>query len=87
MEAPAQAPQYLASPSGSFVVFTLGEVPIDAVALVRSRSSEQPATVHLTAGSLMVFNHGLSTGRYLVDLQVRWRTSDARWRFGLNVTG
>ena len=29
---------------------------------------------------------GLSPGRYLVDLVVRWRTSEARWRFGLKVS-
>ena len=87
MEPAAQTPDYLSSPGGAFVVFTINDVPVEAVALVRARASEQPATVRLSPGSLMVFDHGLGTGRYLVDLVVKWRTSEARWRFGLNVTG
>lgn len=85
--APA-TPAFLAVPSGSgFVLFTIGETPIDARAEVRTRPSERPATVTLEPGSLMVFDHGLGQGRFLVDLFVRWRSSEARWRFGVNVRG
>lgn len=80
------APDYLKAPTGAFVVFTLGEVPQRAVAEIRVRSSEKPATVTLNPSTLMVFNHGLVEGKYLVDLFVTWRTSEARWRFGLTIT-
>lgn len=82
----AAAPDYLSAPSGAFVVFTLGETPQTAVAEVRATASEDPGTVTLSPSTLMVFDHGLGQGRYLVDLLVRWKTSEARWRFGLRVT-
>jgi hypothetical protein len=79
-------PAFLAVPSGSgFVLFTIGETPLDARAEVRTKPSERPSTVTLEPGSLMVFDHGLGQGRFLVDLFVRWRSSEARWRFGLSV--
>jgi len=87
MEPAAHSPDYLSAPGGSFVVFTISEAPVEASAQVRVTSGEQPALVRLSPGSLMVFNHGLGEGRYLVDLIVRWKASEARWRFGLNVTG
>jgi hypothetical protein len=77
---------YLTAPTGAFVVFSLGETPVEAVAEVRVRTGEQPGVVRLNPNTLMVFNHGLGRGKYLVDLVVRWRGSDARWRFGLSVT-
>ena len=83
---PAAAPDYLNAPGGAFVVFTLGETPQAAVAEIRASASEKPATVSLSPSTLMVFDHGLGQGRYLVDLFVRWRSSEARWRFGLRVT-
>ena len=73
-------------PSGAFVLFTLGEIPQAAVAEVRVRSNEKPGTVTLSPSTTMVFNYGLGEGKYLVDLYVRWKASEARWRFGLNVT-
>ena len=79
-------PTYLKVPSGAFVLFTLGEIPQAAVAEVRVRSNEKPGTVTLNPSTTMVFNYGLGEGKYLVDLYVRWKTSEARWRFGLNVT-
>jgi len=85
-ESAAQTPTYLVVPSGSaFVLFTVGESPLDARAEVRVRPSERPSTVNLEPHSLMVFNLGLGPGRYLVDLFVRWRSSEARWRFGLSL--
>jgi hypothetical protein len=85
-ETAARTPTFLVVPSGSaFVLFTIGETPLDARAEVRVRPSERPSTVKLEPGSLMVFNLGLGPGRYLVDLFVRWRSSEARWRFGLNL--
>jgi hypothetical protein len=81
-----RTPPFLTVPTRAFVVFTIGEAPLDAVAEVRTKPSEKPATVQLKPGTLMYFDHGLTTGRYLVDLFVRWRSSEARWRFGLNVT-
>jgi len=84
-ESDPHTPTYLPGAAGTFVLFTIGETPLDARAEVRGRPSERPATVTLTPGSLMVFNHGLLQGRYLVDLFVRWKGSEARWRFGLNV--
>ena len=80
------APDYLSAPSGAFVVFTLGETPQTAVAEVRATASDEPGTVKLSPSTLMVFDHGLGQGRYLVDLLVRWKASEARWRFGLRVT-
>ncbi len=80
------APTYLKAPAGAFVVFTLGEVPVTALAEVRVKEGEKPGTVSLSPSTLMVFNHGLGQGTYLVDLFVRWQTSEARWRFGLRVT-
>ena len=80
------APDYLRAPAGAFVVFTLGETPQSAVAEIRAAASEDPGTVALTPSTLMVFDHGLGQGRYLVDLFVRWKSSEARWRFGLRVT-
>lgn len=85
VSAPA-APDYLSAPAGAFVVFTLGETPQSAVAEVRTTSNEEPGTVTLSPSTLMVFNHGLGEGRYLVDLFVKWKSSEARWRFGLKVT-
>ena len=79
-------PTYLKVPSGAFVLFTLGEIPQTAVAEVRVHSNEKPGTVTLNPSTTMVFNYGLGEGKYLVDLYVRWKTSEARWRFGLNVT-
>jgi len=79
-------PAYLAVSAGtSFVLFTIGESPLEARAEVRVRPSERPSSTKLGPGSLMAFNLGLGQGRYLVDLFVRWRSSEARWRFGLNV--
>jgi hypothetical protein len=87
-ESDPRTPIFLAVPSGSsFVLFAVGETPLEARAEVRVRPSERPATVKLEPGSLMVFNHGLVNGRYLVDLFVRWRSEEARWRFGLNLNG
>jgi hypothetical protein len=80
------APDYLKAPSGAFVLFTLGESPQTAVAEVRVKEGEKPGIVTLNPSTTMVFNHGLGQGRYLVDLFVRWRSSEARWRFGLTVT-
>ncbi|MGH2785812.1 MAG: hypothetical protein ACRDJ1_11160 [Actinomycetota bacterium] len=80
------APDYLNAPTGAFVVFTLGETPQTAVAEIRATASEDPGTVTLNPSTLMVFDHGLGQGRYLVDLLVRWKSSEARWRFGLKVT-
>lgn len=79
-------PTYLKVPSGAFVLFTLGEIPQSAVAEVRVRSDESPGTVTLSPSTTMVFDYGVGQGKYLVDLYVRWKTSEARWRFGLNVT-
>ncbi len=84
-ESAPRTPAFLVAPAGSFVLFTIGDSPVDARAEVRVRPSERPATIELAPGTLMVFNHGLAGGRYLVDLLVRWRSSEARWRFGLNV--
>lgn len=84
-EAAAAKLDFLSAPTGAFVLFTLGESPLEAIAEVRGRSTEKPGVVTLSPSSLMVFNHGLGQGRYLVDLLVRWRTSEARWRFGLEV--
>lgn len=87
LEPPEVRPKrYLEAPEGGFVVFTLGAAPLAALAEVRSRPSEPPAKVPLSPGTLMVFNHGLGRGRYLVTLVVRWRASEAHWRFGLTVT-
>jgi hypothetical protein len=80
------SPTYLKVPSGAFVLFTLGEIPQAAVAEVRVRSNEKPGTVTLNPSTTMVFNYGLGEGKYLVDLYVRWKASEARWRFGLTVT-
>jgi hypothetical protein len=85
-ESEVRTPVFLAVPPGSsFVLFTIGETPLEAHAEVRVSPSERPSTVKLEPGSLMVFNHGLVRGRYLVDLFVRWRSSEARWRFGLSL--
>jgi hypothetical protein len=81
-----RAPAFVPAPQGSFCEFTLGEAPLDAVADISTRAGEKAGTVRLSPGSLMVFNHGLGPGRWLVDLVVRWRSSEARWRFGLRVT-
>lgn len=83
---PSAPGSYLKAPSGAFVLFTLGESPQTAVAEVRVKEGEKPGIVTLNPGTTMVFNHGLGQGRYLVDLLVRWRSSEARWRFGLTVT-
>ena len=83
---PATAPDYMNAPDGAFVVFTLGETPQTAVAEVRTAASEDPGTVTLSPSTLMAFDHGLGQGRYLVDLVVRWKSSEARWRFGLRIT-
>jgi hypothetical protein len=83
----ARAPAvYLAAPPGAFVLFTVAEAPVEARAEVRARPGEEPGIVELSPSTLMVFNHGLGRGRYLVDLVVRWRAGEARWRFGLEVT-
>lgn len=77
---------YLKAPTGAFVLFTIAELPVTAVAEVRATPSEKPANVTLNPSTVMVFNHGLGQGTYLVDLFVRWRSSEARWRFGLKIT-
>jgi hypothetical protein len=86
VDAPKPPKAYLAAPSGAFVVFALGETPVEARAEVRAKPSEQPGIVTLTPSTLIVFDFGLGRGAYLVDLVVRWRASDARWRFGLSVS-
>jgi hypothetical protein len=86
MVAKPDAPTYLKAPTGAFVVFTLAETPQTAVAEIRVGEGEKPGTVSLSPNTLMVFNHALGQGKYLVDLIVRWRSSEARWRFGLTVT-
>jgi hypothetical protein len=85
-ESSPRTPPFLSAPVGAFVLFTLGESPVQARTEVRTGPSDRsPALVKLEPGSLMVFNHGLVEGRYLVDLLVTWRTSEARWRFGISV--
>jgi hypothetical protein len=85
-ESTPRAPAYLSSPAGAFVLFTLAETPVEARTEVRTGPSDrQPALMKLSPSTLMVFNHGLTEGRYLVDLFVTWRTSEARWRFGISV--
>lgn len=81
-----RAPAFVTAPNGNFVLFTIGETPVDAVADVFTRAGKPAGNVRLTPGTLMVFDHGLGEGRWLVDLVVRWRASEARWRFGLTVT-
>lgn len=81
-----RTPAFVKAPNGAFVLFTLGETPVDAVADVFTRNGEPAGNVRLTPGTLMVFNHGLGKGRWLVDLVVRWKASEARWRFGLTVS-
>lgn len=81
----ARGLHYLVERSGQITTFALGPAPIEARAEVRTRPSEQPSMVTLNPGTLMVFDHGLSPGRYLIDLVVRWPTSAARWRFGLKI--
>lgn len=82
----ARTPAFLSAPQGAFVLFTLGDTPLQARTEVRTGPSDaKPAIVKLEPGSLMVFNHGLVEGRYLVDLLVTWRSSEARWRFGIAV--
>jgi hypothetical protein len=85
-EIAARTPAFLTSPQGAFVLFTIGEMPEKARAEVRTGPSDnQPAVVGLERGTLMVFNHGLPPGRYLVDLLVTWKAAEARWRFGISV--
>ena len=86
VEAPKAPNVFLPAPSGAFVVFSLGETPVEARAEVRVKPSEQPGVVTLNPNTLMVFDFGLGKGSYLVDLVVRWRSSEARWRFGLRVS-
>lgn len=81
-----RAPAFVTAPTGAFVLFTIGESPVSAVADVFTRAGEPAGNVRLSPGTLMVFNHGLGKGRWLVDLVVRWKASEARWRFGLTVT-
>ena len=81
-----RTPAFVTAPNGAFVLFTIGETPVDAVADVFTRAGKEAGNVHLTPGTLMVFDHGLGKGRWLVDLVVRWKASEARWRFGLTVT-
>ena len=84
-DASPRTPAFVKAEGRSFVVFTVGSEPLAASAEVRVRPTDKPATVALDPGSLMVFNHGLGPGRYLVDLFVRWRSSEARWRFGMTL--
>lgn len=86
MVAEPGTPDYVNAPEGGFVLFTLGEIPQTAVAEVRVAADEEPATVTLSPNTVMTFAYGVGRGKYLVDLVVRWRASEARWRFGLNVT-
>ncbi len=81
-----RTPAFVTAPAGALVLFTIGETPVSAVADISTRAGEQAGRVRLSPGSLRVFNHGLGTGRWLVDLVVRWKGSEARWRFGLSVT-
>jgi hypothetical protein len=80
-----RTPSFVPAPSEAIVVFTLGEAPLEAVADITTRSGESAGAVRLSPGTLMIFDHGLSAGRWLVDLKVRWKSSEARWRFGLKV--
>jgi hypothetical protein len=82
----ARVPAFVTAPAGAFVLFTIGESPVHAVADVFTRTGEEAGNVQLTPGTLMVFNHSLGKGRWLVDLVVRWKASEARWRFGLTVS-
>ena len=81
-----RTPAFVTAPNGAFVLFTIAETPVNAVADVFTRAGKPAGNVRLTPGTLMVFDHGLGEGRWLVDLAVRWKTSEARWRFGLRVT-
>ena len=79
-------PVFVPARSGAFVMFSIGETPVEAVADISTRAGEEAGRVRLSPGTLMVFDHDLGKGRWLVDLVVRWKTSEARWRFGLSVT-
>jgi hypothetical protein len=82
----ARPPAFVPAPSGSLVLFTLGIEPVEARAEITTTAGQRAGSVRLSAASLMVFDHGLGPGRWLVDLIVRWRASEARWRFGLTVS-
>jgi hypothetical protein len=86
-DASPRTPSFIQAKDRTFVVFTVGSEPLAASAEIRERAADRPATVTLHPGSLMVFDHGLGPGRYLVDLYVRWRASEARWRFGMSISG
>ena len=77
----------MAERAGQITTFAIGAAPVEAHAEVRIHPSDQPSTVDLNPGTLMVFDHNLGPGRYLVDLIVQWSSSTARWRFGLTVAG
>ena len=79
-------PAFVPAPSGSLVLFTLGDEPVEATAEITTTAGQRAGSVRLSPASLMVFDHGLGPGRWLVDLIVRWRASEARWRFGLTVS-
>ena len=85
-DASARSPAYLVAKSGRFAMFTIGSIPLQASAEVRTHPSEKPATVTLDPNDVMIFDYGLGPGRYLVDLVVRWKTAAARWRFGLKIS-
>lgn len=82
----ARVPAFVPAPSGSLVLFTLGDEPVEAEAEITTPAGQRAGSVRLSPASLMVFDHGLGPGRWLVDLIVRWRGSEARWRFGLTVS-
>ena len=82
----ARVPAFVPAPSGSLVLFTLGIEPVEATAEITTTAGQRAGSVRLSPASLMVFDHGLGPGRWLVDLIVRWRASEARWRFGLTVS-
>jgi hypothetical protein len=81
-----RTPPFVKAEERTFVLFTIGSAPLSATAEIRRRASDPPSTVTLDPGSSMVFDHDLGPGRYLIDLSVRWRTSEARWRFGMTLT-
>jgi len=82
----ASTPAYIVERAGQITTFAIGKAPLEARAEIRTHPSEQPSAVDLNPSDLMVFNHGLGPGRYLIDLVVRWSSSSARWRFGLKIT-
>jgi hypothetical protein len=84
---PQGSPATLTAPAGAPLAIAVAQAPKQAWLEVRATGEGAPAKIGLSPGTLMSWAPRTAPGRYLVTLVARFDGSEARWLFGVRVTG